>query len=272
MHSHISGNKWFKLKYNLQEAEAKGHDSILTFGGAYSNHIAATAAVGKINKIKTIGIIRGEETLPFNPVLKFAKKNGMELFYLNREQYRLKNTDEIIRELENRFDKFYLIPEGGANVLGVKGCTEIIDDIGIDFDYIFSECGTGTTLAGLSLSLKNHQLALGIPVLKGAQFLEQDIIRLMTDYKLEFGEMNDASDHINKFKLIYDYHFGGYAKSTNELDLFIAEFIKKHGVIIEPVYSGKLFFALFDMAKNNYFKPNSKIVLLHTGGTSFVNQ
>lgn len=262
LHPYISGNKWWKLKYNFIEARERNNDTIITFGGAYSNHIAAVACLGKDYGWKIIGIIRGEEHLPLNPVLHFAKGCGMKLHYIDRETYRLKTTDEFLYFLSKQFGDFYLIPEGGANALGVRGCTEMIYEIGIDFDYVCCDCGTGTTLAGLALSLNENQQAIGIPVLKGAEFLEGKIKELEHSYVNSYhqGAIN------NNVNLFYDYHFGGFAKSTDELDKFVENFNQSHSIKLEPVYSGKLFYATFDLIRKGYFKESSTIIILHTGG------
>ena len=160
-HPQMSGNKWYKLKFNIQEARNQGKDTLLTFGGAYSNHIYAVAAAGKIFNFKTIGIIRGEEHNPLNPTLSFAKGNGMKLYYLDRESYRKKNSPEICDKLTKKFGDFYLLPEGGTNRLAVKGCSEIIGKINLDYDYICCPCGTGGTLAGLITGLNGDKFALG---------------------------------------------------------------------------------------------------------------
>jgi 1-aminocyclopropane-1-carboxylate deaminase len=272
MHPYISGNKWFKLKYNIEEAKAQSKDTILTFGGAYSNHILATAAVGKEYGLKTIGIIRGEQHLPLNPMLAFAKNNGMALHYTDRKHYRKKEDSHFIQRLKNRYGNFYLIPEGGANNLGVKGSMEIIKEIDIPFDYIACDCGTCTTIAGISLSLNKGQEAIGIPVLKGAEFLYLKAINLINDYKIFNGTLKEKSSDNKNFKLFYDYHFGGYAKSDATLETFIHEFQKKHGIPIEPVFSGKLFYAIYDLIKQGYFKIGSTIIILHSGGLGIKQQ
>ena len=266
MHPQISGNKWFKLKYNLEEAKAQNKDTLLTFGGAYSNHILAAAAIGKDYGFKTIGVIRGEEHLPLNPVLAFAKENGMELHYLDRDSYRIKEDKKFLQNLEKQFGIFYHIPEGGANSFGIKGCMEIVQEIEIPFDYIIHECGTGTTLAGISISLNNGQTAIGIPVLKGAEFLHQKILDMIKEYETAFGIIKENSSPKENFKLFYDYHFGGYAKSNEALDSFIREFKIKHTIPIEPVFTGKLFYGVFDLIKQGYFKRGSSIVVIHSGG------
>ncbi|MGA7836938.1 MAG: pyridoxal-phosphate dependent enzyme, partial [Ignavibacteriaceae bacterium] len=218
VHPEISGNKWFKLKYNLLEARAKRFETLLTFGGAYSNHIYATAAAGNIFGFNTIGIIRGEEHLPLNPTLHFASESGMEIYYLDRSNYRMKNSENILAQLKNKFGRFYLIPEGGSNKLAVKGCREIITEIDQSFDYICTASGTGGTLAGIVSALSSDQKALGFSVLKGGDFLNENISKLLNE---------SNSDTEGKWKIITDFHFGGYAIITTKLIELIRDFEKK---------------------------------------------
>ena len=256
-HPFLSGNKWHKLKYNLQEAKKQGKKTLLTFGGAYSNHIYAASAAGKIFNFNTIGIIRGEEHLPLNPTLSFAKENGMSLFYISREKYREKNSLEILNELKKTFGDFYLIPEGGTNHLAVKGCSEIIETISEDFDYICCPCGTGGTLAGLVSGLKGKKFAIGFTVLKGAHFLKENIASLVQD-------ANDKN--YNNWDINLDYHFGGYARFDKQLLDFVSNFSIQNKIPIEPIYSGKMLFGLYDLVSKGFFKEGSRIIAIHTGG------
>ena len=250
---HISGNKWRKLKYNLQQAKAENHDTLFTFGGAYSNHIHATAAVGKAFNLKTIGMIRGEETLPLNPTLQFAKTQGMQLHYVDRQMYRQKNDNAFIEKLKEKFGRFYLLPEGGTNFLALKGCAEMVDEITIPFDYICCACGTGGTLSGIVLGLEAPQKAMGFAALKG-NFLMKEVQRLLQN--------NTATNwHIQG-----DYHFGGYAKHTPTLLDFMRDFQEKHGIVLEPLYTGKMLYGIFDLIEKQYFPKGSTIVAVHTGG------
>lgn len=253
----ISGNKWYKLKYNLIEAKKKGYNTLLTFGGAFSNHIHATAAAGKKYGFNTIGIIRGEEHSPLNPTLQFAQANGMHLEYIDRSSYRKKYDSELIKIWKDKFGDFYLIPEGGSNALAVKGCAEIISSINVKYDFICSACGTGGTLAGLILGLDNKKFVLGFSVLKGGEFLYQNI-----KHHLQYYGVADK----NNWQVNLDYHFGGYAKITNELVAFCNEFYQKHNIIIEPIYTGKMFFGLFDLINQDYFPAGTTIIAIHTGG------
>lgn len=254
---YISGNKWYKLKYNLIEAKKQGYKTILTFGGAFSNHIHATAAAGKKYGFNTIGIIRGEEHLPLNPTLKSATENGMMIEYINRTLYRNKYDEKLIESFRNKFGDFYLVPEGGSNYLAIKGCAEIIDEIDIDYDFICSACGTGGTLAGLILGLDLKAFVLGFSVLKGGDFLNNNIHKLLSVYQ---------KTNLTNWNIILDYHFGGYAKINAKLIDFCNQFYLKHKILVEPIYTGKMLFGLLDLISKNYFPTGSTIVAIHTGG------
>lgn len=255
-HPHISGNKMFKLHYNLNDAKEKNKATILTFGGAFSNHIAATAAAAKESGIHAIGIIRGEGYPELNATLKFARSCGMELHYVSRALYRDKK--ELYEYVEKEFGErgYYLIPEGGANELGVLGCKEIIKNIPIDFDVICCPCGTGTTLSGMILSIKQHQHALGFQVLKARDYMHNEVLSWLEHFRS--GQHNWS---INE-----DHHFGGYAKSTPELTEFIRQFEKENGIPLDPIYTGKMIFGLYDMIQKGEFKKGQTIIAVHTGG------
>jgi 1-aminocyclopropane-1-carboxylate deaminase len=258
IHPFVSGNKYRKLKYNLLEAKALGFKTLLTFGGAYSNHIAAVAAAGQGLGFKTIGIIRGEEIgnkVLENPTLSFAKQNGMQFKFVSRETYRSKTSESFITALNNEFDEFYLIPEGGTNDLAVKGCEEILDGVSNDYDYISCAVGTGGTISGLINCSKLRQQVLGFPALKGG-FLKQDISKFVEQANWE---------------LISDYHFGGYAKINEGLINFMNQFKKDYGIPLDPVYTGKMMFGIVDLINENYFPEGSKILAIHTGGLQGIN-
>lgn len=256
-HSELSGNKWHKLKYNLITAKEKGYETLLTFGGAYSNHIYATAAAGKLFGFKTIGIIRGEEHLPLNPTLSFAASAGMKIHYVNRKSYREKNSSEFIKKLTEKFGNFYLVPEGGTNKLAVKGASEIISNIDIDFDYVCCACGTGGTLAGLVTGLNGKKKALGFSVLKGGSFLLNDVEKLIYE---------SVGKKYNNWDINLDFHFGGYAKINSELIEFFHTFQKITSIPIEPIYTGKLLFGVYNLILNHYFSNGINILVIHTGG------
>jgi len=257
LHEHVSGNKFRKLYYNVIEAREKGYDKLLTFGGAYSNHIAATAAAGKELGIKTIGVIRGEElgenlkqTLQENPTLRFAVSQGMQLHFVSREAYRQKTEPEFIENIFQLFGKFYLVPEGGTNELAVKGTEEILTPEDEAFDYICSAVGTGGTIAGLINSSKPHQKILGFPALK-ENFLHRNIAKYT---------------QTDNWKLIRDYHFGGFAKIDKKLVDFINMVNALHNLPLDPIYTGKMLYGIIDLIKKDYFPKGSKILAIHTGG------
>ncbi|MEI7508583.1 MAG: pyridoxal-phosphate dependent enzyme [Flavobacterium sp.] len=253
IHPFVSGNKFRKLKYNLEQAQKEKHHCLLTFGGAFSNHIAATAFAGKENGFETIGVIRGEELaskIQENPTLKFAHDCGMKFEFVSREKYKTKSSEEFITELAQKFGSFYLIPEGGTNDLAVKGCKEILIDKDSDYNFICCSVGTGGTIAGLINSSFSHQKILGFPSLKG-EFIKEDICKFVTN---------------NNWDIIEMYHFGGYAKVNEELIVFMNNFYNKHGILLDPIYTGKMVFGVLDLISKNYFPIDSKILLIHTGG------
>lgn len=253
IHPFISGNKYRKLKYNLLEAKRQEHTALLTFGGAFSNHIAATAFAGKEAGLKTIGIIRGEElkdSWTENPTLKLAKEHGMEFHFVSRSDYREKDTSTFYERLKSLFGDFYLLPEGGTNALAVKGCEEILTEADMEFDFVCSCVGTGGTVAGLINSAKPHQTVLGFPALKG-DFLKQDILKFARNENWEF---------------IPDYHFGGYAKVDERLIDFINTFKKETQIPLDPIYTGKMLFGILDKVKQGFFKPGISILAIHSGG------
>ncbi len=253
IHPFVSGNKFRKLKYNLAEAKVQKKKTLLTFGGAFSNHIASVAFAGKEQGFKTIGIIRGEELLDKisqNPTLKFAQECGMQLEFVSRADYRLKNESDFIENLKLKFGDFYLIPEGGTNDLAIKGCEEILTKEDSNFNYICCAVGTGGTIAGIINSIYPKQKVLGFPALKG-DFLQEEI-------------RNFAKN--NFWELINDYHFGGYGKVTPELIQFINDFKSRTEIPLDPIYTGKMVFGVIDLIYKNYFPEGSKILMIHTGG------
>lgn len=263
MHPFVNGNKWFKLKYNLQEAQEQNYITILTFGGAYSNHIFATAAAGKLFNFRTIGVIRGEERLPLNPTLSFAVNQGMQLVYLNRESYRQKHTEELQQELKQRFGDVFIIPEGGSNLNSVRGCTEILADAE-QFDRICLACGTGTTLAGIALSLSQEHTVIGFPVLKNGEFLAGEIENLLSNYLI--SRLPKLYHAPAPWQLICDYHFGGYAKVNKKLIMFTEEFQQGESITLDYVYTAKMFYGVMDLLQQGFFPEGDRILLLHTGG------
>lgn len=253
IHPYISGNKFRKTKYNLLQAKAENQETLLTFGGAYSNHIAAVAYAGKEYSFKTIGIIRGDELqdkISENPTLRFARDCGMELEFVSRTDYRLKNESNYIEKLKQKFGIFYLLPEGGTNELAVKGCEEILTEDDVKFDYICTSVGTGGTISGIINSILPHQKVLGFPAVRG-DFLKNEIRNFVKN---------------ENWELITNYHFGGYGKINPELIAFINQFYKENEIPLDPIYTGKMVFGVMDLIQKNYFPENSKILMIHTGG------
>ncbi len=249
----ISGNKWYKLKYNLLEA-AQQRLPLLTFGGAFSNHIAATAAAGKRYQLPTIGVIRGEEHLPLNPTLQQAVNNGMQLFYLSRAEYRNKYSEAVLNKLQARFGQFMLVPEGGSNTLALKGVGEMLSDKTTTYNYLVTASGTGGTAAGIYLHKQPHQYVISVPVLKNARWMLTEIQQLT------------GLTALPKLILRTDYHFGGYAKITPQLIDFANKFYRFTGIPLDLVYTAKALFAVFDEIKNSFFTADDKILFIHTGG------
>jgi 1-aminocyclopropane-1-carboxylate deaminase len=253
IHPFVSGNKFRKLKYNLLKAKAENQSTLLTFGGAYSNHIAAVAYAGKENGFQTIGIIRGDELgdkIESNPTLKFAQECGMQFEFVYRETYRLKTEATFLEQLQQQYGAFYLIPEGGTNTFAIQGCEEILTPDDASFDYVACAIGTGGTISGIINSVLPHQKVLGFPALKG-NFLQDEIRNFVRQ---------------DNWKLITDYHFGGYGKVTNDLIDWINQFYDQTQIPLDPVYTGKMVFGIVDLIAKNYFPENAKILLIHTGG------
>jgi 1-aminocyclopropane-1-carboxylate deaminase/D-cysteine desulfhydrase-like pyridoxal-dependent ACC family enzyme len=255
-HPIISGNKLRKLKYNLINAKKLRKSTLLTFGGAYSNHIYAVAGAGKEFGFKTIGIIRGEEHQPLNSTLAFATSQGMRLRYIDRAIYRNKQSDQLLNDLREEFGDFYLIPEGGTNEFAIKGCAELIDEIDIDYDIITTAVGTGGTIAGLIAGLNGRKRVLGFSSLKG-DFLRGEVKDLLSSV----GKQNLLNWEINTA-----YHIGGYAKSKPELLTFIESFERQYAIPLESIYTGKMMFGLFDLIEKNEFERGARILAIHTGG------
>lgn len=254
IHSEIMGNKWRKLKYNLMAIKSRGMNSIITMGGAYSNHIAATAAAAEENKLSAIGIIRGEElNKNSNTTLQRAASKGMQFEFVDRETFR--SWRDQPEQLIKIFPEHYFLPEGGTNELAIKGCEEILPEIDVDFNVLVAPIGTGGTFAGILKSAHDQQKILGISSLKG-DFIHQEIQNLLLKHKIIR----------TNYRIIDNYHFGGYGKSNDELIDFINWFKENFDVPLDPIYTGKAFFAVWDMIKNDKFEKNLKIVILHTGG------
>lgn len=252
LHPVVSGNKWFKLKGHI--GAAKDKTTLLTFGGAYSNHLVATAAAASMNGLKSIGIVRGEAPQTLSHTLLAAKEYGMDLRFVSREDYRNKKIPGAVYE-NNDADKIHLINEGGYGPLGMQGAMDILlENDTSSYTHVIAAVGTGTTLAGLVSASLPHQKVIGIPVLKKAYSLQDEIQNLLPQAKHK------------GFELFWDYHFGGYAKYNDALFRFMNNFYKQTAIPTDFVYTGKAFFATLDLIGNKHFSPGSKILLVHTGG------
>jgi 1-aminocyclopropane-1-carboxylate deaminase/D-cysteine desulfhydrase-like pyridoxal-dependent ACC family enzyme len=254
IHPKLSGNKWRKLNYNLQAAQTDEYHTLVTFGGAFSNHIAATAAAGSYYQFQTHGIIRGESSSASNPTLQQAKKDGMQLHFVDRLTYR--NTDRLTLAKTLVPGRFYFLPEGGTNALAVKGCAEIVDELEDQLeklpDFIGVSCGTGGTLTGIIQGMHGRKQVLGFAALKG-NFLTKEVKKLI------------HQPYAN-WEIIKNYHFGGYAKIRPHLIEFMQTFYQQHHIPLEPIYTGKLLYGLFDLVQKDFFPSGSTIVAIHTGG------
>ena len=248
----LSGNKYRKLKYNLLHARETGHDTLLTFGGAYSNHLHATAAAGKRYGFRTIGLVRGEElaAAPLNPTLAAARRNGMQLEFLTRERYRQKTAPDFLASLGMRYGQAYVLPEGGTNERAVQGCAEILGPGDREFSHVCCAVGTGGTLAGLARAAAPEVQVRGYPALRAAG-LEASLRSWIPG---------------GHWSLVGDYHFGGYARMSRELVEFINGFKGRTGVPLDPVYTGKMLYGILSDIRSGKFPRGSQILAIHTGG------
>jgi 1-aminocyclopropane-1-carboxylate deaminase len=251
IHPVISGNKWRKLKYLLQQAKTEDKMHLITFGGAYSNHLLATAAAAAKFGFESTGFVRGDQVN--NDMLFLCRLHGMHLIFTDRTSYR--NKQELFDHHFADDSRAFFIDEGGASALAAKGCSELISELTSTYDHLFCACGTGATAAGIINGLTEHGLSTqfhGIPVLKNGEFLRKDIGRFL--------------EKPMAYHLHTDYHFGGYGKVKPELIEFVKQFVASTGILIEPVYTGKMLYALYDLAAKDHFNPGSKILAIHTGG------
>lgn len=268
LHNEVSGNKWRKLKYNLNAAREQGLHRVLTFGGAYSNHLYATAAACHSLGFESIGVVRGEPKFPLNSTLFFCVKNGMHLHFVSRNEYRKRDENGLIERLHAQYSRSYFVPEGGANALGVSGCVEILDEVHKDFDVVTVACGTGSTLAGLVLALKDHQKAIGFSALKGGEFLEDEVIRHAQSVLKNPAANAELSQ---SFRIETNYHFGGYGKMKPELAEFMEQFYIDHKIRLDPVYTNKMVYGLYDMIGRGEFSKGTRILMIHSGGLQGLN-
>lgn len=252
VHPQISGNKFFKLKYNFLEAKRQGYQHILSFGGAYSNHIAATAFAAQQFGFKSVGVIRGEELADrrLNPTLATAQQFGMQLHFVSRDEYRRKQRPEYLAELARHFPEHYVIPEGGTNALAIRGCQEILKENDAKFDVICCAVGTGGTITGVIKASYTHQKVLGFSALKGS-FLEDEIAQLTKK---------------TNWNILDDYCCGGYAKTSAALMQFIRDFEAEFSIPLEQIYTAKMLMGIFDLIEKNYFPAGSKLLVIHSGG------
>ncbi len=265
IHKEISGNKWRKLKYYFEDFQKSGKLAILTFGGAFSNHLAAVAALGKMTGTDTMAMVRGEE-ISSNSTLDFCRENGVEILPLSRKKYATKDEPEFLQMLNETLPQVYVIPEGGKGLLGVWGCTEILENVPDDFDVIACSGGTGTTMTGLLLSGYSSEFQL-YPALKGGRFLLKEIemqVAVFQDYFSTAGGGKISA----KVKLTVEekFHFGGYAKVNTELIDFMNDFYEKYHIPLDPIYTGKMMFGIFKNIENGNFAKGTKILAVHTGG------
>lgn len=253
LHPVISGNKWFKLNRYIDDARAKNKTTLLTFGGAYSNHIVATAAAAAAQGFQSVGIIRGEEPQKYSPTLLQAAAYGMKLFFVNREAYRNKQVPPHVYDLVAE-DEIYRIEEGGFGEKGAEGAAEILQLTHENYSHIITAVGTGTTAAGLLKAAAPEQKIIGISVMKNNLALQPQIESMVNQEKRQ------------QLTLLHDYHFGGYAKKTSELIAFMNQFYEHTTIPTDFVYTGKLFFAVKDLLQKKYFPDGSRVLVIHSGG------
>ena len=265
IHPQVSGNKWRKLRYYWQDFEQSTKQEVLSFGGAFSNHLAALAAAGKHLQIPTRALVRGEE-LQHNPTLDFCRAQGMELEFITRAAYREKDEPGFIAQLQESYPQSYIIPEGGKGSLGIKGCTEILKEVNEPFDWVCASLGTGTTASGLLLSAYPTQF-LFFSALKDQGYLKQTLTQNVESLGENYGlSPTEVTRRLANFEVNADFHFGGYAKVTDELIEFMNTFFEKTGVKLDPVYTGKMLFGIYQLIHANYFQPGTRILALHSGG------
>lgn len=262
----ISGNKWFKLKYNLIDALDQRAHHIVSFGGAYSNHLHALAAACFRLDLNSTAILRGELVSPLNPTLSDCKSWGMGFLPVTRAQYREKTSPQFIMQLREQLGEIYMVPEGGSNVLAVKGMSEvapaIVSAVG-PFDYLCCAVGSGGTLSGLVAGADSSVKCIGYSAIKGGQYIEDDVRGLLHQYEVYSGRSVEVARAVN---IVHDYHFGGFAKTRPALSSFIEWFERCFDIPLEHVYTAKMLYGIFDQIKTGWFDRGQRIVALHTGG------
>ncbi len=256
IHPVVSGNKLFKLYYFLEEAAQSSHKTILSFGGAYSNHLAATAFACRALQLKSIGIVRGEQPAHLSPTLQQCMNDGMQLKFITRQQFAEKENGAFTSSLQNEFGDCVIVPEGGYHPSGANGAALIMDIPGCrNYSHICTATGTGTTLAGLLKAAAPSQTIVALPVLKDMKDIEERIAYLTGN-----------KDPFKNLQLLNDYHFGGYAKKTETLIQFMNKCWQQFHLPLDFVYTAKMLFGIIDRIKDGYFPPGSNILCLHTGG------
>ncbi len=264
IHPFVSGNKWYKLKYSILHGYQAGKNQFLSFGGAHSNHLHALAYAGKHLNISTIGIVRGEPVESLSATLQDCQSWGMTLHWLSREAYRKmtaigETQQSNYAALMSQYPDAWIIPEGGAGEDGVLGVEMLFNALHhqglIDYDYIVCPVGSGTTLAGIVRARVGRAQCLGFSALKGAYDLEQRIEKQLKDAR-----------HLNEWTLSHDYHFGGFAKMNERLKAFISDIYAQHGLLLDPVYTGKMLYGVAEFIHQGRIPAGSKVLLLHTGG------
>jgi len=253
LHPVVSGNKWRKLKYIIDHALSLGVDTLVSMGGAYSNHLHALAFVGKVLGLKTIGLVRGEQPEILTPTLQDMRNWGMELKFVSRSDYRQFRQYKDWQDLPGLKPRQYWVPEGGAQTLALKGVAELVDEIDVPYDTICVPCGTGTTLAGIIEAAPQQVSVLGFAAFKNAAYLRSEVDSVLSHSR-------------NGWQINLDYHFGGFAKTNAELNAFIEDFELKTTIPLDPVYTGKMMYAIYDLIQKHYFKPGERIIAVHTGG------
>lgn len=257
IHPIISGNKWRKLLGNVNFAQTEKYQGILSFGGAYSNHIHALAYTCQQHQLKAVGVIRGEQAYRNNFTLSWAEHWGMQLRFVDRKTYRRRTEKQYLQELQQQFPNYFIIPEGGSNQLALSGVAQLVTELKhqSDYDTLMLPVASGGTLAGIISADTQHQL-IGIAVLKGADFLTKTIDDLLVNQHLKH----------NNWRILSEFHRGGYAKFSTEDSERLRAFSLQVGVPFEPIYSGKMVLALLDLIPTNYFPKNHTVMLIHTGG------
>ncbi len=260
-HEFVSGNKLRKLKHNLRYFQQKGYRQIISFGGPHSNHLYALAFLGSHLKVPTLAFVRGDYHLAKSPTIQYCEKKGMNIVYLSKALYQLKEDPDFLSEIQEKYPDAFILPEGGRNQLSKEGCGEIVTEVDAQlFDqptHFISAVGTGTTICGIADKLSSGQIALGISTLKGEN-VDDNLLETLRPLQ-------------NNLKINTEYHFGGYASFDQKLVDFVDNFTKKYNIPIDPIYNSKSVFALFDLSEKSYFAKGSRIVIIHTGGLQGTN-